>query len=419
MTGRAGQAGRRPSRLVTGTAVLAAGSLLGALGLSACGSSTAEAATYLRDARAATIQLPGGSQRPAADGMKVPSGATVRTALGGSASLDTAGRTVLLGQLTALTVLDGEREQLRAGLAMVDARRAPGLSLDAGAAVVRAPRGSLTRIERGALLRVGSFRKTVSVRAAARKATAPVPALHQVQVPDGALPGEVTPLALTGDSWERRYALDLVTADRDLTALAAGLDSSGTGARLVTALPAAYTTAFPPALPEPRGEVALAYAVAQAAHVRGDGPRRFAAVRSLREQGGSWGVVAALVGADVGAVSGALDTALTPASGGEPVLAGGPGGSGTPGDLLGGGPTGPGGGPTTGPGAPGGSSQPTATPSPTPSPSPSDPVQTVVDTVSQLLPSPSPTPLLRLTIPTPSPTPLLTVTLPGVGLSVG
>ena len=419
MTGRAGQAGRRQSRVVTGTAVLAAGSLLGAIGLSACGSSPASAATYLRDARAATLQLSDGSQRPAVGGMKVPSGATVRTALGGSASLDTAGRTVLLGQLTALTVVDGEREQLRAGLAMVDARRAPALSLDAGAAVVHAPRGSLTRVERGALLRVGSFRKTVSVRAAARKASAAVPALHQVQVPDGALPGDVTPLALTGDSWERRYALDLVTADRDLTALAAGLDSSGTGSRLVSALPVAYTTAYPPAAPEPRSEVALAYVVAKAAHVRGDGPHRFATVRTLREQGGSWGVVAALVGADVAAVSGALDTVLTPPGGGAPVLASGPDGSVAPGGLLGD-PTGPGSQPGGGGSPlPGGSPQPTA--KPTPKPSPADAVQTVVDTVANLLPTPTPsaTPLLRLVVPSPSPTPLLTVTLPGVGLSVG
>jgi hypothetical protein len=403
---------------VTATAVLTAAALLGAVGLSACGSSTAGAATYLRAARAAVLQLPDGSQRPAAVGMQVPKGATVRTALGGSAALDTAGRTLLIGQLSALTVVDGEREQLRAGLAMIDARRAPGLTLDAGAAVVRAPRGSLTRVERGALLRVGSFRKTVSVRAAARRAATPVPALHQVQVPDGALPGDVTPLALTGDSWERRYALDLVTADRDLTALAAGLDASGTGARVVTALPAAYTTAYPPALPEPRSEVALAYVVARAAHTRGSGPERFAAVRGLREEGGSWGVVAALVGADVAAVSAALDALLT-APGGGPLLAAGPDGAVSPGDLLGGGgPSEPPSG--SGPAPRSSSPSATATPTPKPSPSPSDPVQTVVDTVSKLLPTPAPTPLLGLPVsPSPSPTPLLGVTLPGVGLSVG
>lgn len=406
--------------MVTGTAVLAATALLGGVGLSACGSSAAGATTYLRDARAVTLQLPDGSQRPAADGTKVPRGATVRTALGGSAALETAGRTLLLGQLSALTVVDGEREQLRAGLAMVDARRSPGLSLDAGAAVVHAPRGSLVRVERGALLRVGSFRSTVSVRAAARRASTAVPALYQVQVPDGALPGEVTPLALTDDSWERRYALDLVTADKDLTALAEGLDASGSGSRVVGAVPAAYTTAYPPAAPEPRSEIALAYVVAQAAHASGSGPQRFARVRTLREQGGSWGVVAALVGADVAAVSGALDAVLTPPGGVGPVLAGGPAGptGSALGDLLGGGGR-PGSSPDRGP-AVQGSPRPSDTPSP--SPSPSDPVQSVVDTVSQLLPTPTPTPLLvapPVPSPSPSPTPLLSVTLPGLGISVG
>lgn len=384
MTGRAGHLGRPLGRGTRAGAVLAAAAMLAALGLSASRPDVAKAATVLAAARAATIELPSGGTLAGTVGMTVPSGATVRTAAGGSATLVTAGRSVLLGSATAVTVIDGEREQLRQGLVMVDARRAPGLQLGAGAASVHTPRGGLARVERGVLLRAASFRGALAVQAADRRASTVVAALHQVQVPDGGVPGRVTPLALTRDSWERRYALDLVTADIDLGALADGLARDTASRRAVLqVLPVSLgggTASVPSA-----SETALAYVVAQAAGRRtGD---VFAEVRRWRAEGGSWGVVAALVGADVAAVSAALDGLLSPA--GPAVVALGPAAAanGGPAPTASAGP-GPAPGPRAGPSR---RPEPRPTGSPTPRPS-ADPVRDLITTVTGLLPTPPPTP---------------------------
>src|SRR4051812_3799210 len=401
MTGRAGHNGRwlrrRTSEIPSGVAVLAAGSMLSALALSACGPDVAAAKTVVRSARLATIELSGGGSRQAVDGMTVPKGATVRTALGGSASLVAAKRTVLLGSETAVKVVDGEREQLRQGLVFIDARRSPGLSLAAGAATVKTPRGALARVERGVLLRAASFHGTLSVQATGRRGSTPVRGLHQVQVPDGGRPGRETPLALTRDRWERRYALDLVTADTDLGALAEGLDRDAASSSAVLAvLPASYADA---AGTSP-SESALAYVVAKAGGKKPD------AVRALRADGGSWGVVAALVGADVSEVSAALDAILNPA--GNPVVAIGPNGPGTSNTSPG----------SRGQTSPSSGGRPSAKPSARPSPSASpDAVQDVVTTVEHLLPTPPPSPI---TVPIgPSPSPLIKVGVGGVAVTVG
>ncbi|MBK5308125.1 MAG: hypothetical protein JJD92_15675 [Frankiaceae bacterium] len=404
MTGRAGHLGRPAGRGMTATAVLAAGSMLAALGLSACGPDVAKASTVLRAARSATVDLPNGSTRPATAGMTVPNGATVRTAEGGSATLVAAGRSVLLGSATAVTVVDGEREQLRRGLVMVDARRAPALSLAAGAATVRTPRGGLARVERGVLLRAASFRGTVTVRATGRRAEADVERLKQVQVPDGGVPGRVTPLALTRDGWERRYALDLVTADINLGVLADGLDrDAGSRAAVLRVLPVSFSSS--PAAGQSPTEAALAYVVAKAAGAKPED------VRTWRADGGSWGVVAALAGADVADVSAALDSILEPADDGPAVALGN---GGLPGPSTGGS-QGPTGGPSPAPSPqPGG--RPSSRPTPSPSPS-SDPVDDVVTTVTGLLPTPPPSPLAIL--PSPSGSPLISVRVGGLGLTAG
>lgn len=404
MTGRAGQIGRQPGRRVTavpsGVAILAAGSLLAALGLSACGPDAAHADTVLRAARAATVELADGGSRPASVGMIVPKGATVRTADGGSASLVAAGRTVLLGSASAVTVVDGQREQLRQGLVMIDARNAPGLALDAGAATVQAPRGALARVERGAVLRAASYRQSVTVRASGRRAEATVDRLHQVQVPDGGVPGRVTPLALTPhDTWERSYVLDLVTANDDLDALAEGLDRNpASGAAVLQAVPASYADVVTPATGEPRSETALAFVLARATH--SGGPAAYGKVRGLREDGGSWGVVAALVQADVAAVSAALDALLTATEGPAALAAGNGASTVPPSVLLGNGGSSPAPSASSA-SAPQSSRAPAGTASPRPSPRPSpssDPVRDLVTTVTGLLPTAVPTPLVSLQV---------------------
>jgi hypothetical protein len=375
--------------------------MLAALALSACGPDVAAAKTVVRSPRAAVLELKGGGTRAATDGMTVPNGATVRTAPGGSASLLAAKRTVLLGSDSAVTVIDGEREQLRQGLVFIDARRSPGLSLAAGAATVTTQRGALARVERGVLLRAASFRGTLSVQATGRRGSTPVKGLHQVQVPDGGRPGRVTPLALTRDRWERRYALDLVTADTDLTALADGLDrDSASAAALRAVLPASFGSAL--GIGTSASETALAYVVAKAAGAQPD------EVRGWRADGGSWGVVAALAGADVADISAALDAILNP--GGAPVVATGPTGpvttTGAPGGNTGAAPS------------PSAGGRPTAKPSPKPRPSASsDPVQDVVTTVTSLLPTPPPSPI---TVPVgPSPSPIVKVGVGGLSVTVG
>lgn len=421
MTGRPGQGGRPAGRSVSAGpsswgAALAAGSLLAVLGLTACGADAAKASTVLRTARAATVVLADGSTRPATVGMDVPKGATVRTDPGGSATLVTARRTVLLGQSTAVTVIDGARERLRSGLVMIDARRSPGLTLEAGAATVTTPRGGLSRVERGALLRAASFGRTLTVRATGRRASAKVDRLYQVQVPDGGLPGAVTALALTRDTWERRYALDLVTADADLGALAAGLDRNpASSSAVLSAVPASYGGAVTVAAGEPRSESALAFVISAAD--RSGSARDYRRVRALRAEGGSWGVVAAIVGADVAAVAAALDATLNPTEGPAAILAGGAPTAVAPGPLLGGPPARPAPAATSGPSRP--TRAPSSSPSPRPTPSSSpDPVNDVVTTVTGLLPSPSPSPSRSAAalLPLPSPSPLVSVRVGGLGV---
>jgi hypothetical protein len=375
--------------------------MLSALALSACGPDVAAAKTVVHSPRAAVIELSDGGTREATDGMTVPNGATVRTGQGGSASLVAAKRTVLLGADSAVKVVDGEREQLRQGLVFIDARRSPGLSLAAGAATVKTPRGGLARVERGVLLRAASFRETLSVQATGRRGATRVRGLHQVQVPAGGRPGRETTLALTRDRWERRYALDLVTADSDLSALAEGLDRDATtGAAVMAVLPASYAATATTGADA--SDTALAYVVAKAGKTDPD------RVRQWRTEGGSWGVVAALAGADVAAVSAALDAILN-ASGG-PIVALGPDTPVTPAGGIDGSRA-----PAPSPSAGG---RPTAKPSSKPSPSPSsDPVQDVVTTVTHLLPTPTPTPV---TVPLgPSPSPIVKVGVGGVAITVG
>ena len=367
---------------------LLAATLVAGLALVARGPDPARAATFLTDPRAVTLTLVDGTATNPTGRTRVPSGATVSTAPGGSVGLSTADRTLLLGSDTAVTVLDGTRERLVRGLVMVDARRAGDLALDAGAATVRTPRGSLVRVERSLLLRVASFRGTPTVQPTGRKTRADVTALHQVQVPYGGLPGRVTALALTRDGWERRFAQDLVTVDVDLNRLAAGLDGDASS-RAAVAVPASFVAALPVPAGFTASEQALSYVVAQASRAPGLGA--YARVRALRDEGGSWGVVAALVGADAAAVSAALDRQVGP---GQPTLALGQPQPAAPGAVA---PPAPTSRPL--PGIPG---VPTPTPAPgTPTPTPdplspvtgplkpvTDPIRGIIGAVVSALPTP-------------------------------
>jgi hypothetical protein len=346
MSGQVGHARRDvASAVIPGIALLLAVVLLTGVLVAALRPDTASAETALAEGEGVTLTRADGSVQELAIGDEVPRGATASAGPDG-AVLRTRDRDVLLGGEAAVTVVDGASQVLRAGFVMVDARRGPGVSIETAAAVVTTPDGAVSRIEPGALLRVGAFAgDAVQVRAAGRRATTELSPLFQVQVPVGGLPAGVAPLALTGDAYERRLAAALVADDRALGDVGRALDSAGEQgpavlAALRTALPA-VAAADPAVLPAaqspgrqapfaaPPSEAGLAFLLAAARD--GEQARladRYTQVRALRADGGSWGVVARLVQTSVPAVGGLLDSLLAPmvlVAGGAPA----------PADLLG------------------------------------------------------------------------------------
>jgi hypothetical protein len=275
----------------------------------------ASADTYVTSVRNAVVRLVDGSEQTPSVGERLPQGAQVRTGQDGGASLSTSGRTVYVGALSTLDVLDGVRQTLGRGQVMVDSRKGPRLALTTLAGTVAAGAGSLARVETAAVLRLGVFEGSAAITATGRHASTAVGALHQVQVPYGYLPGQVTTLALTDDRWETRLAGTLVSADQDLSHLATSLDGTE-GATLLNAAPAALRAGL--SVPG-RGEQALSVALAQAGHA-GTPTDNLGFVQAARRDGGSWGVIAALLQARVSAVSALLDGALTP-GGSTPVQA--------------------------------------------------------------------------------------------------
>jgi len=427
------------------------------------GTDPAAAATVLHDVRAAQV-VAAGRAVPARDGMVVPRGASVQTGPAGAARLVTQGRSVYVGAGTSLSVLDGVRERLDRGQLMIDSRRGPRLLVGTDAGDVRTPAGALTRVERAAALRVGVFDGAAEVTPVGRsRAGVRVEVHYQVQVPYGGLPQPTTALALRDDAWEQQLAADLVEADRYLNALGDTLDGSD-GAAVLTASPAVYRTGPPPTGPV-RGEQALAVALAQTARRGGPSVQvRLAAVSAARGSNGSWGVVAAIVDAPATGVGALLDRLRRPASAAVPAAPDGTAGAaqalgnvlGKPGARAPGAsaPSAPGPAPPAPPALPpggaaaatdagtsagsastrtgaatsGGPPRPAPAPSgsahgaPAPSsPAPAPPpgvVQTVVDTVLGLVPSPLAQPGTTRTrtasqpAPTPTPTPPVMVGLP-------
>lgn len=411
---------------MTAIAVLLAGVLLSAVGVAALRSDTASADTVLQTGPDAVLVLADGGSRPAVEGEKVPPGTTVRAGRAG-ATLVTRGREVLLGGDTVVTVVDGARQSLERGFVMVEAADAPGLDVRTAAATVTAPEDALVRIETGPLTRIGVLRgNPAQVRPTGRRSTTVVPTFYQVQVPAGGLPGAAGPYVLTPDDrYERELAGDLVRADADLRALASRLDAGGAAGTVVLAsLREAVPADRSSATRAPASERALGYLIATASPLAGELQARYADVRELRRDGGSWGIVAAIVRASVPGVASALNTLLEPMP--APVLAGGPldaenvlgligadsppdGGGQEPADTDDpSAPVAPRPQPTGGPQPP-----PPPTSEPTQPPAPTDPVtdvvDTVVDTVLDLVGTPSPAPDAR---PTASPVPLLEVDLP-------
>jgi hypothetical protein len=345
----------------------------------------ATADSFLEDARDTAVVLADGNLVVGRDGLRVPDGATVRTGPAGGVRLATAGRDVYLGALTTVAVTDGVRQVLERGQVIVDGRGGPRLALSTRAGLADVKHDALVRIEMGPVLRLGVFDGEASLTAAGRQATTHVPELYQVQAPYTGLPGKPTPLALTDDAWEQRLAAELVNADKDLNALAHGLVGTS-GITVLQSAPVALRRVVPTSTD--RGEQALSVAVAQASRRDAAVQDTLSFVQDARSEGGSWGVVAALVQARVTAVSALLDTVLAPPGSTPPPIVAGP----TP--LLPNGftpsPTTSGGGPGPTHGTPSGPS-PSGSPTkkPSASPTPSTPADDLITTVMNLL-SPSP-----------------------------
>ena len=352
--------------LIAVSAALAAGVLTG------CNvGSVRDADVSLAGVRDAVV-VSGGTERTASDGTKLGKGDRVRTGKSGSATLVVRDRRVVLAASTEVVVPDGATVELARGALLVDRRRGPGVTVDAGDTTVDSIGTGALRVERRFSVLVAALSATSRVRTATGQRL-DLPALYQVAVAGRALPREAVPLQLRHDDWERGVIGSILADDTRLNALAASLDGPG-----APSIPAAYK----PASGTRASDAVLPEAIARAA--RKDAAR----ARDLRARGGSWGVVAAILGTSavrVGTTLAAvLDGTPAPAQGGPsptPVVAGGsprpvvePSGSPSPGRPQ-----------PTRPGSTGGP-RPTTSPTPSPSTSPTD---TLEDVIGQIIPTPS------------------------------
>ena len=410
--------GRRALR-ARGVALLAAGSLAAAPLLAGCSGSVASATTTLRGVVAATVVHTDGTTRPAIDGLRLHSGDVVRTGSAGRAELVTQKRVVYVGSAAAIQVLDGLHQVLRAGAIVADAQDGPDLDLAVASLDVTVSSGSATRAERSVTSRIAALAGPTDVRSTAgRRLT--IDALHQAVVGGDALPDATTPLRLTDDDGEAHAVPTLVRDDETLNGLARGMDSTGPSTARVITASAEFSTQ-----PAPSGvgrSERLLPAVIAATGSSSGAEQRYNRAVDYRKAGGSWGVIAQLLGVraqGVVATLAAFERTQPPGRIGSvsAVLAsagvapdGTRSGSDVAGHATGGGQQGNGNG--------GNGDNNGGSPSPSPSPSPSGPVETVVGTVNEtvgevlsLLPTPSPSPTRTATAPT-LPLPLPSVNLP-------
>jgi hypothetical protein len=356
-----------------------------AASLSACGHGPSDATTVLRGAEGVTVVSADGAAHPGVDGERLVVGETVRTTTADSA-LVTGRRLTTLGPSTALEIAGRSHYLLDAGTLVLDHRHGPDARIDAGPVTVEHVGATAVRVERGFAVRVAVFDGgAAAVTASERSMT--VAALHEVDVPGASLPAASAPLALRDDALDTAAAPALVTADRALDRRAAALDRADG-----SAVPTALIRTLPSAPPATAvSERVLPVAIARADH-SATLTDAYARANALRRDGGSWGVVAALSDATLAAVQDQLDDLL---AGPPSTLAlpageiGTRGASGVAALLAAAAPNAPGAGP-----APGTSPQPVAStpahgtgsaPAPTPTTTPL--VQTLVNTITGLLPT--------------------------------
>jgi hypothetical protein len=359
-----------PGRL-TGP-ILAAAVLLA--GMTACGSSVANRTVTLADVRSASV-VSGGSSHPAANGEKLRKGDRVRTASGGSAALVVGGRRVVLGSATDALVPDGASVRLDKGSLLVDHRRGPGVTVLAGETTVDAIGDGAVRVDKSYAVLVAAISAPARVRTATG-ASLGLKKLYQAVASGRALPGAGAALQLRHDSWEKAVVPALLADDTRLNDLATGLD--GPGAPVVPAL-------YQPSAGMRTSDRLLAAAIGRAAG-RDDHARRRAAenAAALRAEGGSWGVVAAIVRTSALEVGTALAAVLH----GVPTTGPAPSQSSAPGGPVAGPSPQPSVGVSKTPAPPTG--RPTTSPPSNPPPTPPPSSESVIDKIGKLIPTPSP-----------------------------
>lgn len=357
--------------------------------LTACGHGPSDATTVLRGATGVTVISAAGAAHPGVDGEHLAVGETVRTTTTRSA-LVTGGRVTTLGPATAVDIADRSHYLLDVGTVVVDHRHGRDARVDAGPVTVEHIGATAVRIERGFAVRVAVFDGgPATVTASERSMT--VPALHEIDAPGASLPTAPTPLALRDDALDTAAAPALVSADVTLDHRAAALDRVGG-----TAVPAALIRTLPAA----PAATAVSERILPVAIARADRsatlPAAYARTAALRSDGGSWGVVAALVDAKIAAVQQQLDALLAgPALPLVlPVGTGGDGSAAAVTALLAAAAPAPAG-TAPEPGATGSAAKPVggASPTPAPTPAPTPLVQNLVNTITGLLPLPTGAPI--------------------------
>lgn len=312
-------------RPTTAVALAAVMTLLVA-GAAGCSRGDARSAQHVLDsATDVTVVEPDGRSRPGVAGERLARGSSVLTGTAGSAALEVRGRRVLLAGDTVVTVPDGATVDVRRGRVLVDRRNGPDLSVGAGDLTVGRFRAAAVRVERGLDVRVAVLTGQARLTSATER-TLDVEGLHQVPVAGSVLPDAAAPLALFHDDWERQVIPRVLMADEWLNRVARDMDAGvGTAARAATVVPAVAPAASAAPEGSPASEVLLPLAIARAAPGGAEADRERAA-RSLRQSGGSWGVVSTLLGARGLAVVEAAAALLTTAGpGGEPpIVATGP-----------------------------------------------------------------------------------------------
>lgn len=289
--------------------------------------------------------------------------ATATLRLGGE------GQTVSLGPSARVEVIDEGEVDAQAGSVLVSAGEPTEVAFgDARAAAS----GGVFRLDRTTTTtRLGTYSGSVSVTSPGEE-RATVERLFQVSVAAGDV-SPPRPYQLdTTDAWDRERLGDVADLDQDLERLSAAFANQIRGeevglefVRNVTGLErVGFVKSY---LDRPPVDVLVASAIA--GEVRRPLPRAFRGVLELREQNGSWGVIAAIERVKGRALIASVEemfqgTGAFAASASEETSDSG-GDDGSTGDGSGS----PG---TTPPGGGGGGDGPGTSPSPSPSPSPSD-----------------------------------------------